>query len=201
MSIKKSKALSYVELILVIGLIGVVASLTVVPFKRHSQRKELGHLAHKAYLTLEDAVDNAILTSGPIRNWGMSSSSTFCTVYLLPNMKYSSSNCAANPPYVVTKDNMKFSVRCEDTSARYCYIDVDVNNDLNPNKTGKDQFEFQISRTSVPDAKGLPIVYDAESVKPAGWGGADILMLNGWEFTDKLWDCDWSQESAYTNCK
>ena len=189
MSIKKSKALSYVELILVIGLIGVVAALTVVPFKRHSQRKELGHLARKAYLTLEDVADNAILTNGPMRNWNMSSNSGFCNTYLLPNTKTTSSNCSASTPYVVTKDNMRMEVA--ECNGNMCHVHVDVNSDLPPNKTGKDRFEFQFTKNNQDGYKV------AESVKPH-CRTEKYLMQHNWEFSDTLWNCNVT--SCDTDC-
>ncbi len=189
MSIKKSKALSYVELILVIGLIGVVSALTIVPFKRHSQRKELGHLAHKAYLTLEDVADNAILTNGPMRNWNMSSNSGFCNTYLLPNTKTSSANCSGDSPYVITKDNMKMTVA--ECNGNFCHVHVDVNSDLPPNKYGKDLFEFQFTKVR-QDSYLI-----AESVRPY-CKTERHLMNHNWEFSDTLWNCQ--IENCSTDC-
>lgn len=185
MFLKKSKAMSYVELIMVITLIGVVASLTIPSVKKHSQRTELATLAKKAYLTLEDAIDNATVTEGPMRNWDFSSNNTFCSKYLVPNLKTLSSNCAAAT--FTLKDGMKVDIA--ECNGNFCHFHVDINGTTKgPNMVGKDFFEFQVNKAK-------------ENVEPASYGGADILRRNNWKFTDNLWNCTWTSGGDNSACR
>lgn len=171
---KKNKAMSYVELVLVLTIIGVIASLTLPALKKHSQRTELGELAKKAYSTIEDAMDNAILEKGPMRNWDFSSNQTFFNEYVVPNINNTSID--AGNVTLVTNDGSRITIA--ECNGSMCHFHVDVNNTKGPNLTGKDNFEFQVNKAT-------------ENVVPHSFGGADELARNRWKFTDELWDKTW----------
>ena len=52
MILKKLKAVSYVEIILVLTIVGVISSIAIPSMKRHSQKTEFGALAKKAYFSI-----------------------------------------------------------------------------------------------------------------------------------------------------
>ena len=164
---KKSKAISYSEIIIVLLIIGVISSVSVPAVKKHSQKNELGVLAKKAFLSLNQVVDNAILVNGPTRNWSVPNSQAFFS-FLLPSFTSLSKGLTA----VLTKDKMRFHVIGDEMQA-YTTVYVDVNGtEVGPNKTGKDIHSFQI-------------MHNNGTVEPVG----DTLELakNSWQFTDELW--------------
>lgn len=191
MMFDKKNAMTYIELIMVIAIIGTVSAVSLPALKRHSQKTEFAALAKKAYTDLEDAMDNAVLTEGPMRNWDFSSNATFCSKYLAPNMNVMKNNCDATTPSITTRSMMTMQVAECDGS--FCHVHVDVNGSKRPNLVGKDLFEFQVSRV---DKGGI---YTAESVQPASHGGANLLRQNGWKFTDRLWRCEWTTNNG-NNC-
>lgn len=182
---KTKRALSFAELIIVLTIIGTIAAMTIPGMKKHSQRTELAAQCKRAYLLLEDAVDNAILTYGPVRSWNMSSNKFVFDNYLLPSLKTSSSvSIDDNNSYAVTPDGMRIQVaECNNS---ICHFHVDVNGTSRPpNLVGKDNFEFQLNKSD-------------ENITPAPHGGAGLLRKNNWKFTDKLWNCDWVKDP--NNC-
>lgn len=188
MMFNKKSAMTYIELVMVIAVIGTVAAVALPTLKRHSQKTEFAALAKKAYMDIEDAMDNATLTEGPMSNWDFSSNTTFCSKYLAPNLTLAKNNCAASNS-VSTRSLMTMTVA--ECNGSLCHVHVDVNGQQAPNLVGKDNFEFQVNRV---DNGGLN---KAETVQPASHGGADLLRRNGWKYTDKLWRCVWT--SGNTN--
>ena len=184
----KKNAMTYIELIMVIAIIGAISAVALPSLKRHSQKTEFAALAKKAYMDLEDAMDNAVLTEGPMRNWDFSSNTTFCNKYLAPNMTLLKNNCDASSS-ISTRSLMTMTVAECDGSR--CHVHVDVNGSKRPNLVGKDFFEFQVNRV---DNGGI---HKAETVQPASHGGADLLRRKDWKFTDNLWRCQWT--SGNTN--
>lgn len=165
MFLKKSKAVSYIEVMLVLVIIGTVSALTIPSMKRHSQRHELGALAQTAYLMLNDALDNSILENGPTRNWTIKS--TFLFEYFAPSMQCLESNARIT----ITKNGMKF--QGETYAGPKYIITVDVNGaEKGPNKTGKDQHKFE---------------FDYKNSKIVPYSDTELLYKNNWKFTDELW--------------
>lgn len=64
MQIKKIKAVTLVELLVVLTILGVVAALTIPGLSKHSQRTEYAKLAQKGYVALEGAIDMAVVETG-----------------------------------------------------------------------------------------------------------------------------------------
>lgn len=63
-NIKKLSAVTLVELLVVLTIMGIVAALTVPALKNHSQRTEYARLAQKGYIQLEQAFDAAVVKTG-----------------------------------------------------------------------------------------------------------------------------------------
>ncbi len=173
---KKNRAMTFAELALVLTIIGVISALVLPGLKKYSQKTELGEQTRNVYLTLEDMLDNAILSEGPIRNWDFDSS-TFFERYVVPNVKYTS----ASKSYVYTMDGAKLTLLSCDGSM--CQIQADVNGDKYPNLSGKDIHVFQITKDGDDD------YYRPETVQPLEGSAAELLRLHNWKFSDNLWDC------------
>ena len=167
---KEKKAMSFVEIVLVLAVIGVVASLTIPGLKKHSQRTEMAQLAKKAYLNLNEAVDNASLTAGPISSWSFSDKKAFFNSYIAPNIKHTDIN--AEGAYLYSVDNMRIQV--VSCGSGVCTIQVDVNADTPPNLNGKDIFRYDVNKNN-------------QKVIPSASYGTEALWKNNWKFTDGMW--------------
>lgn len=172
MFLKKLKAISYVEVLLTLVIVGVISSIAIPSLKKYSQREELGRQAQKAYLTLNEAMDMSIIDNGPAYKWTYTSPSTTFKQYVVPYLKVARTISTLE---VLTKDNMKFKCSSAQTSPKVIlYITVDVNGDKGPNKSGKDIFVYGVNFN---DSKVTP--NDDVTKK---------LFENNWKFTDELWN-------------
>lgn len=168
MFLKKLKAISYVEVVLVLVIVGVVSSLAIPTLKRYSQKEELGRLAQKAYLTLNEAMDQSIMENGPTYKWRDNGFNfdKFIGSYL----KTSSKNAALGE--YLTKDGMKITYNR--ISNQLAGVSVDVNDTKGPNVSGKDIFEFDL-------------MFSTSQIVPAN-DATKALFENNWKFTDELWN-------------
>lgn len=64
MQIKKIAAMTLVEVLVVLTVIGVVTALTIPGLKRHSQKTEYAKLAQKGYIALEQGIDLIEINTG-----------------------------------------------------------------------------------------------------------------------------------------
>ncbi len=168
MLLKKIKAVSYVEVVLVLIIIGVVSSMAIPTLKKYTQKQEFAKDAQKAFYTLNEVVDNATMIKGPIRK--ISADKVFSD-FLQPSFKKQT----AGTNYTTTKDGMKF-VKYTPTTAdsEHIYISVDVNGSAKgPNAAGKDIQYFKIK---LSDGTVLP-----DDV-------TEILYQNNWIYPDELWN-------------
>lgn len=170
MFLKKLKAISYVEIILVLTIVGVISSMAIPSMKRHSQRTEFGSLAKKSYFTLNEAVDNAILTHGPMRNW-FSQQGSYDSVWL--NIVRPSFNSLTTDSTVLTKDKIYYRLGVFGGNTIEIFVDLNTTS-LGPNKEGKDQHYFIIDMHN-------------ESVYPKAGTDTEALAKNNWIYTNELW--------------
>lgn len=165
MLLKKLKAVSYVEVILVLVVIGVVSSMAIPTLKKYTQKQEFAKGAQKAFYTLNEVVDNAITTKGPIRK--VSAANVFNT-FLKPSFKANGSGSN----YVITKDGMRFEQYYVDSNASHIIVDVN-GTAKGPNVFGKDKHYFDIN---LKTGKVIP------------QGDTATLYKNNWTYTDALWN-------------
>lgn len=65
----KKNAFTLAEMLLVIGLIGIVATLTIPPILNNTEDREAVSSVRKAYASLKEAHMRAIAVYGPLENW------------------------------------------------------------------------------------------------------------------------------------
>ena len=177
---KKKRAMSLAELLAVLTIIAVVAGLSLPSLKKYSSKSEFGPLALKAYVNIEQAIDNALLTKSSMKSWDFSDTGEFFTNYIKPNLKYNSTGSitigANNYSTINTYDGMIVYVsECVEDSGT-CTVDVDVNGNKGANSYGKDRFKFIVDK-------------EDQSVKPHPDGVEAVLQKNNWKFSDNLWNC------------
>ncbi len=184
--IKKFKhisfAMTFAEILLVVGIIGTIAMLSLPGLKKHSQMTEMGRLAQKAYLTIDEAMENAILTHGSMKKWKLDDNKYFCETYLAPNVKTVEVSCtstADNVSYIITANGIKMTIA--ECLGDFCHVHVDVNGSKLPNKYGKDFFEFAVVKSTQKVRPHCPV---------ERW-----LRANNWVFTKEVWDCNASCSS------
>lgn len=171
---KKLKAMTYSELAIVLTIIGVIAALTVPSLKRYSQRSEYEKRAQKAYVTLEEAIDNAVMEHGIMKYWGKIGVNNIFPTYIVP---YLSTMTNVSASSITTKDGINYTlVSCTATGEviKACKIQIDTNGlRKEPNIEGKDRFIYEMN-------------FEEEKLIPLD--DADTLFKNGWKFTDELWN-------------
>lgn len=68
-TLKKALAFTLAETLIVMGIIGVVAALTIPNLNSSTANKEKVAKVKKIYANLEDAVGRAQAVYGPVQNW------------------------------------------------------------------------------------------------------------------------------------
>lgn len=167
-NLKKSKGFTFAELALVLMIIGVIAALTIPSLKKTSQKYELARRAQKAYFTIEECYEQALLLYGPAYKWKTGMAAT----YISEQLRTTSG---------ATQDNMEYATNCSSTG---CDFTVDVNgSQKEPNIEGKDIFKFKLIFSSLDTTNDSN---DVDKVIPQG--DAKKLQENNWKFTDQLWN-------------
>ncbi len=175
MQIKNLKAVTLVEVLVVLTIMGVVAALTIPGLTKHSQKTEYARLAQKGYATLEGAIDMAVAETGTepdkwaYRSYGNQVLRNYLAKYISAiskdclnlnalgcSYKYKSfknhSNSAFIPSsYIIASDGIIIgglpinSVSGGGISA-YPVFYVDVNGKSEPNMEGVDLFFFSFGK-------------------------------------------------------
>lgn len=168
MSLLNRKAFTFAELALVMLIIGVIAMLTIPNLKKYTQRSAFEKGAQKAYLTFNEAVDQAIVDNGPPYKWGADA------------QQYVEKQLKIDATTGLTRDGMELTVSC---TATKCDFTADINGPKKePNIEGKDIFKFLLTFAKKEDMG----TQDSDKVVPQG--DAMELLKNNWRFTDALWN-------------
>ena len=169
------KAFTLAEVLITLGIIGVVASLTIPTLIKNYQKEQTVTQLKKVYSELSQAIKMAEVENGNVSNWVFGTISfsadealNFTNTYLTPYLSISK-NCGkelntctklrragldgiSNNIYEVPNQagNSKFILNngalvWVDTYSTITNIFVDLNGDKKPNIFGKDTFAFRIT--------------------------------------------------------
>lgn len=183
---KKSKAFTIAELLLVLFIIGIISTLTVPTLRKFVFRSQFERGAQKAYLTINEAFDEAIVIYGSPHKWKSNPDGKSANDMITEQLKLQSNG--------LTEDGMKIDVNC---SATGCDFTADINGPKKePNLEGKDIFNFKVTFAQVetkdtPEDEKNPVDEEtgiALTDKILPQGTAEKLMQNNWRYTDELWN-------------
>mgnify|MGYP000039011796 CR=1 FL=1 len=173
-SLKKQAAFTLAEVLITLGIIGVVAALTMPALIANYQKQVTLNGLKKAYSQLAQAVQLSEAENGEIEYWDLTlGSDVFIEKYIVPFLKNIGKtsgreiNTLINYKYLNGQTITEFSANGTDTSVRkladgsiifvdswtpddgsYRTIMVDINGYKRPNVLGKDLFSFWINKTN-----------------------------------------------------
>lgn len=158
-----NKAFTLAEVLITLGIIGVVASLTLPALIQRQQRIETSSRLKKFYSAMSQAIMLSELDNGEVKNWPKQGqifdeegkydaeansefSDAFFNKYIAPYLKFTSAykdKDFSNYTKVIFTDGSIMHFRNGG-----CYdIYFDINGQKNPNITGKDRFVFILCPT------------------------------------------------------
>ncbi len=180
------------EVLITLGIIGIVAALTIPSLLTNFKKRETVAKVKAAYSILSQAVKLSVEENGETSGWDTSVESEVMPKYILPYLtgatrlnidsrKYTLKTLSSTPgaygAYIiyVLQNGMFFSYRNLDDG--YPTIIVDINGLNKPNVMGIDGFSFWIDpKTSSVVPAGAVCSRDALLNKNNGWC-ADIVPL------------------------
>lgn len=163
---KKIKAVTLVELLLVLTIMGTITALTLPGLKKHSQKTENAKIAQHTYSILEQALDMAMYdATTPIDDWSDKYIGSYILRDRLMNYLVGVKDCTAtwnntagcfgsyrdfksstirNPSVrsVILPSGAVIAGGGRDTKFNYATFYIDVNNTNEPNMEGVDVFMF-----------------------------------------------------------
>lgn len=204
---KAKSAFTLAETLLTLGIIGVIAAMTMPGLQQHSQMQANVALVKKAYSTLSNATKLLKLENGPVRMWDLSSEKEIIKLYrekmsfmvepseTYPVKNLNGSDKTADKMFTegngfVTTDGMLWyiestSATCSTTSddmKNACIdIGVDVNGQKGPNVVGKDIFAFYVTNDGsvYPDGGGFDLTSSSCSKSGTGLGCTARVLQEG----------------------
>ena len=145
---KKGFTLS--EVLITLGVIGVVAAITMPMLIKSYQKHVTVNRLKKAYSELYQAVNMSVNDNDAVENWDFSLTiEDFCKKYMTPYLKYlKTDSFPESGKYIYKLSNgttLQFYMGLQ-TKAVYgnVQIMVDINGDKKPNKNGRDIFYYYI---------------------------------------------------------
>ncbi|PWL80151.1 hypothetical protein DBY21_02310 [Candidatus Gastranaerophilales bacterium] len=208
------KAFTMAEVLITLGIIGIVAAMTLPSVIANAQKKAVASRVHKFYNTMNNALLRAIADYGDVNEWMPNAPTTyednenFFKMYILPYIKYTKYEKCQNPILNSTsiciylqQGMMEFMV---DENGGDLYYFVDGKAKL----SSRNSFLFQFNKINGFDEDGNPYVHinNKTTIEPYtyGWDGkyeslttakrkcsksggnycTKIMQLNNWEITD-----------------
>lgn len=171
------KAFTLAEVLITLGIIGIVAEMTVPVLYNNVQKQTTLIRLKKEYSTINQAirlseVDNGMQNTWTYGAWSDGSATlTWFNTYLAPYMKYTKTSTDVNSAYVYLSDGTKMALYLFNNQMHFgVYFDGD-----NTAIQGKNAFLFLLDTTSTKDTLNP---YDVNSTCPAQRG------------TRAFWTCD-----------
>ena len=165
------KAFTLAEVLITLGIIGVVAAMTMPVLIANYQKKQTVSQLKKAYSILNQAYERSVLENGDVETWdwqGVSTPESFAQIYIIPYLKGVNKMNTSKIKWValdksdilgldgysnyILPDGMiiKFtglnfvSANYENRRKTHLKISIDINGNKLPNQYGRDVFVFSI---------------------------------------------------------
>src|SRR5574344_2331581 len=203
------KGFTLAEVLITLGIIGIVAALTLPSLNAYYQKHVTVTRLQKAYNSMSNTINIAISEEGPIETWNMPNTNTaedslnFVNTYIVPFLKIAQ-NCETKTTGICEfkyQDlNSSTQTSLGDRYARFYLADgtlvalasvyesggrrygdtlIDINGQAKPNIVGKDIFCF---RYELNNGKFFPTDY--------GWSRNDAL-------NHQIWGCNRNASGTY----
>lgn len=154
----KKPAFTLAEVLITLGIIGIVAAMTLPSLVGKYQKKDTVAKLKKVYSVLQQATISAKETYGEVDSWDFSDSYEFGQKYFKPYLKVivdekdkthewsdlTGHTTTSEAPTLILTDGTYIFIKLNTYSgydARY-HILVDLNGEQKPNKLGRDLFAF-----------------------------------------------------------
>lgn len=201
------RAFTLAETLVTLGILGVIAALTMPGLQDFSQSRSNVALAQKAYSTLSNATKALKAEYGPIRLWDMTTTAKVTTMYkekmnaagtvsepyetkYLNGAAYTNANMFAANTSFISPDGMLFYVQSvspactggDDILWKGCINwGVDVNGAKGPNKVGIDIFGFYVNGEGVYPEGTVNGVHNTTdcSKTSLGWSCSVKIITDG----------------------
>lgn len=173
---KKFTGFTLAEVLITLGIIGVVAALTIPALIQNNKNQQIISKLQKAYATISQAIKLSEIDNGAVSTWTYGDgtaarSESFMDTYLVPYLRVAkncqdtlSSGCWGNVSgaayyhyYLNTgTDTLQTAVALTDGTyiglnaiSGAAFIFIDINGPKEPNRLGRDIFELMITPTAV----------------------------------------------------
>ena len=199
MKFKNRKAFTLAEVLITLGVIGVVAALTMPSVIQKQQEKITVNRLKSAYSILSQAFQRAITENGTPDTWGMGGMSDANSHIIMGNAfvpylkltkncigqgaDYTRKNCStvdgdpAMYSNIVLANGTSVSFRTWSGECNFTYypdscgvISVDINGMQKPNASGKDKFGFYMTKTKI-------VPFGVKGAKPTFKQNSDSLFF------------------------
>lgn len=173
---KRKKAFTLAEVLITLGIIGIVAALTVPVLLQNVAKQQIETKLMKFYSTIKNIEDLSVSDNGQIDSWalavgdGIDNFSTYYEPYLKYNQKITCTYSGNDPcrnfatyqvvnststnylggttAYFLLDGSILYSFNNIATSVIYMEIFIDLNGYSAPNQFGKDVFAFYITKNN-----------------------------------------------------
>lgn len=204
---KKNIAFTLAEMMLVMGIIGIVSMIALPALQSDMEQDKSVALVKKSYVDLQNASIAMITEKGPIKNWfsgnvtadAASTTTASNFVQYLSGAVLSGSSITlkngAKLTFSMSKDmailtdfNSKYYPNCVGT------VSLDINGPKGPNTAGHDIFEFAVLSNDAIEpsginGSGIPTVSTSAMAKNTAWvvkaGNMDYLNCSGLSWNSK----------------
>jgi len=198
-------AFTIAEVLITLGIIGVVAAMTIPGLITNYQKQVTVEQLKKTYSEISQVIKRSEVDNGPVESWDFAPTTwdvahtqTFFNTYLKPYMVdpifCSTGHSNACSSAAVSSSGANYTLRNGSGFAIVLgsgrvHIVIDINGIQKPNAWGKDLFYFRMDPTNglLPAyyIKGMTRAQVLDTCKPTMRDGcAALIMFDGWKIAD-----------------
>ncbi len=217
---KSHEGFTLVEVLLAIGILGVVAAITIPALIQHTNRKDWMTALKKSYTILSEGFKQTEALNGKIASWeeeefysnfieGFKVSKSCEGSSCLPNEVYlneSGFTSPENSKSYVLADGQAISLSLTDTNCATTVgslegicgnVFIDVNGEKGPNTMGKDFFGFYVTKEGIIPygSKKIDVIQSGYKWVAKGCNNGDAVCAEG-----KMFSCS-NAQTDQTACK